>query len=216
MIRVLICDDQALVRGGLRMMLDAQEDLEVVAEAGDGQQACKVAATVRPDVVLMDIRMPEVDGIEATQRILRTSRDAPRILVLTTFDEDEYVYAALRAGASGFMLKSAPPSELVRAVRVVHEGQALLAPEVTRHLIEEYLLRPPHRTRGFPELSDREVDVLRQIGLGGSNSEIAEELCISEATVKSHINRIFTKLDLRDRVQAVICAYERGLVSPHA
>lgn len=160
--------------------------------------------------------MPEVDGIEATQRILKASPDAPRVLVLTTFDEDEYVYAALRAGASGFMLKSAPPAELVRAVRVVHEGQALLAPEVTRHLIEEYLLRPPHRTRGFPELSDREVDVLRQIGLGGSNSEIAEVLCISEATVKSHINRIFTELDLRDRVQAVICAYERGLVAPHA
>lgn len=215
MIHILICDDQALVRGGLRMMLEAQQDFEVVAEAGDGRQAIEAVARLQPDVVLMDIRMPDVDGIEATRQILTEWRDAPRILVLTTFDEDEYVYAALRAGASGFMLKSAPPADLVRAVRVVHEGQALLAPEVTRHLVEEYLRRPPKMTKGFPELSAREIDVLRQIAIGGSNSEIAEELCISEATVKSHINRIFTKLDLRDRVQAVICAYERGLVAPH-
>jgi len=212
-IRLLICDDQALVRGGLRMMLDAQDDLEVVAEAGDGREALAFAAEVRPDVVLMDIRMPGMDGIEATRRLLDQA-GPPRILVLTTFDEDEYVYAALRAGASGFMLKSAPPAELVRAVRVVHDGQALLSPEVTRHLIEEYLRRPPQKTEGFPELSEREVDVLRQIALGDSNQRIAERLFISEATVKSHINKIFTKLDLRDRVHAVICAYERGLVTP--
>lgn len=215
MIRVLICDDQALVRGGLRMMLEAQQHLQVVGEAGDGRQAIELGIRLQPDVALMDIRMPEVDGIEATRRILADAGDGLRVLVLTTFDEDEYVYAALRAGASGFMLKSAPPADLVRAIQLVHEGQALLAPEVTRHLIEDYLRRPSPRTTGFPELTDRETEILRQIATGRSNTEIAEELFISEATVKSHINRIFAKLHLRDRVQAVILAYERGLVAPN-
>lgn len=214
MIRILICDDQALVRGGLRMMLEAQPHLEVVGEAGDGHQAISRTAELEPDVVLMDIHMPGLDGIEATRQILAQPPDGPRVLVLTTFDEDEYVYAALRAGASGFMLKSAPPAELVRAIEVVHEGQALLAPEVTKRLIEDYLRGPGPTQTGLPELTDRETEILRHIAIGGSNSEIASELFITEATVKSHINRIFSKLDLRDRAQAVILAYERGLVTP--
>lgn len=213
MIRVLICDDQALVRGGLRMMLDAQPDIEVVGEAADGRQGIDAAAQLRPDVVLMDIRMPRVDGIEATRQVLANASGDLRVLVLTTFDEDEYVYAALRAGASGFLLKSAPPAELVRAVHVVHGGQALLAPEVTRRLIEDYLHRPRQSVTGFPELTDRETEILRRIAVGLSNAQIADQLFISEATVKSHINRIFAKLHLRDRVHAVILAYERGLVS---
>ncbi len=214
MIRVLICDDQALVRGGLRMMLDAQPHIEVVGEAEDGRQGLNAAVRLQPHVVLMDIRMPGIDGIEATRQVLARAPGGLRVLILTTFDEDEYVYEALRAGASGFLLKSAPPAELVRAVHVVHDGQALLAPEVTRHLIEDYLRRPRQATTGFPELTDRETEILRQIAVGLSNAEIAEELFISEATVKSHINRIFAKLDLRDRVHAVILAYERGLVAP--
>lgn len=215
MIRVLICDDQALVRAGLRMMLEAQPFLVVVGEAGDGRQAIDLASRLKPDVVLMDIRMPGVDGIEATRQILASAPDDLRVLVLTTFDEDEYVYAALRAGASGFMLKSAPPADLVRAVQVIHDGQSLLAPEVTRHLIEDYLRRSGPATTGFPELTDRETEIMQQIARGLSNAEIADELFISEATVKSHINRIFAKLNLRDRVHAVILAYERGLVAPN-
>jgi DNA-binding NarL/FixJ family response regulator len=214
-IRVLICDDQALVRGGLRMMLEAQPHLAVVAEAGDGRQAIDLASRLEPDVVLMDIRMPGVDGIEATRQILADAPDGLRVLVLTTFDEDEYVYAALRAGASGFMLKSAPPADLIRAVQLIHDGQSLLAPEVTRRLIEDYLRRSLPATTGFPELTDRETEIMRQIARGLSNAEIADELFISEATVKSHINRVFAKLHLRDRVHAVILAYERGLVTPN-
>lgn len=215
MIRVLICDDQALVRGGLRMMLEAQPHLEVVGEAGDGRQAIDLASRLEPDVVLMDIRMPGVDGIEATRQILVSAPAGLRVLVLTTFDEDEYVYAALRAGASGFMLKSAPPADLIRAVQLIHDGQSLLAPEVTRRLIEDYLRRSLPATTGFPELTDRETEIMRQIARGLSNAEIADELFIGEATVKSHINRVFAKLHLRDRVHAVILAYERGLVAPN-
>jgi DNA-binding NarL/FixJ family response regulator len=214
-IRVLICDDQALVRGGLRMMLEAQPDLGVVGEAGDGRQAIELASRLEPDVVLMDIRMPGVDGIEATKQILASAPDGLRVLVLTTFDEDEYVYAALRTGASGFMLKSAPPADLIRAVQLIHDGQSLLAPEVTRRLIEDYLRRSLPATTGFPELTDRETEIMLQIARGLSNAEIADELFISEATVKSHINRVFAKLHLRDRVHAVILAYERGLVAPN-
>jgi DNA-binding NarL/FixJ family response regulator len=214
-IRVLICDDQALVRAGLCMMLEAQPHLEVVGEAGDGRQAIDLASRLELDVVLMDIRMPGVDGIEATRQILARAPDGLRVLVLTTFDEDEYVYAALRAGASGFMLKSAPPADLIRAVQLIHDGRSLLAPEVTRHLIEDYLRRSFPAITGFPELTDRETEIMRQIARGLSNAEIADELFISEATVKSHINRVFAKLHLRDRVHAVILAYERGLVAPN-
>lgn len=213
-IRLLICDDQALVRSGLRMMLEAQPHLEVVGEAGDGAGAIRLVAERRPDVVLMDIQMPTLDGIEATRRLLVEGADSPRVLILTTFDQDEYVYEALRAGASGFLLKSAPPTDLVRAVELVHDGQALLAPEVTRRLIENGLRWPAPTATGFPELTAREAEILQQIASGRSNLEIATELFISPATVKSHVNRIFDKLQVRDRVQAVILAYERGLVAP--
>lgn len=216
MIGILVCDDQALVRGGLRMMLEAQPDLEVVGEAADGREAVDLAVRLGPDVILMDIRMPYLDGIEATRRLLDRAPQDRRVLVLTTFDDDEYVYAALKAGASGFLLKSAPPSELVRAVRLIHEGQALLAPEITRRLVADFVRRPPPTAAhaGLPELTEREVEVLKSIAIGRSNAEIAQTLFISEATVKSHINRIFAKLHLRDRVHAVILAYERGLVEP--
>jgi DNA-binding NarL/FixJ family response regulator len=215
MIRILICDDQALVRAGLRMILESQPDLEVVGEADDGYQAVEQGNLLDPDVVLMDIRMPHLDGIEATRQLLGKTRERCKILILTTFDADEYVYEALTAGASGFLLKSAPPAELTRAVRLVHEQQALLAPEITRRLIEDYVKRPgPSRSLGFPELTEREIDVLRHVALGMANGEISDALFISEATVKSHINRIFSKLHLRDRAQAVIIAYQRGLVSP--
>jgi len=215
MIRVLICDDQALVRAGLRMILEAQGDFEVVGEAADGHEAVDLARRLSPDVVLMDIRMPRVDGIEATRRVLGQDGAVCKVLILTTFDTDEYVYDALKAGASGFLLKSVPPVELTRAVRLVHEDQALLAPEITRRLIEEYVKRPsPPPEVGFPELTEREIEVLRHLAMGMTNAEISEALYISQATVKSHINRIFAKLHLRDRAQAVIVAYERGLVSP--
>jgi DNA-binding NarL/FixJ family response regulator len=215
MIRILLCDDQALVRAGLRMILEEQSDLEVAGEAGDGEQALALAARLDPDVILMDIRMPRMDGIAATRELLAPGAGSPKVLVLSTFDEDEYVYAALKAGASGFMLKSAPPDELVRAVRLAHEGQALLAPEVTRRLIETYVSQPmPVQEGTFGELTERELEVLRLIASGLSNPEISETLVVSEATVKSHVNRIFSKLGVRDRVQAVILAYERGLVTP--
>jgi DNA-binding NarL/FixJ family response regulator len=216
MISVVVADDQALVRGGFRMILAAQADIDVVGEAEDGAEAVARVEELRPDVVLMDVRMPELDGIAATRRIVGQGL-ASRVLVLTTFDEDQVVYDAMRAGASGFLLKSAPPAKLVDAVRTVAEGDALLAPAVTRRLIEEFMRRPPPGQAvppGLAELTDRELEVLRHVARGLSNGEIAAELFVSEATVKTHANRIFSKLDLRDRVQAVVLAYESGLVQP--
>lgn len=216
MIRVVIADDQALVRGGFHSILAGQDDIDVVGEAEDGQQAVDVAESLRPDVVLMDVRMPVLDGIEATRRI--AVRGIPsRILVLTTFDVDDYVYEAMKAGASGFLLKTAPPKQLVEAVRTVAAGDALLAPSVTKRLVEQFVRRPPPGARIPPalaELTARELDVLRLIAQARSNSEIAAELVVSEATVKSHVNRILGKLDLRDRAQAIVLAYESGLVQP--
>jgi DNA-binding NarL/FixJ family response regulator len=216
-IRVLIADDQALVRGGFRMIVDSEEDLEVCAEAADGKEALRRAEESKPDVVLMDIRMPELDGIETTRRLLASSTRPPRVLVLTTFDLDEYVYEAVRAGASGFLLKDTEPTELTRAVRIVAAGEALLAPTITRRLLEEFVRRPPPGAARPPELDDlteRELDVLRLIARGLSNNEIAERLFLSPATVKTHVARILSKLNLRDRVQAVVLAYESGLAQP--
>jgi DNA-binding NarL/FixJ family response regulator len=215
MIRVLVADDEALVRGGVRMILEAHDELEVVAEATDGAAALEAVARLRPQVVLMDVRMPKLDGIEATRRIAAAGSDT-RVLMLTTFDHDELVYDALRAGASGFLLKSAPPEQLIAAVRTVVAGDSLLAPVITRRLVEAFVRgpRPGDRPTALAELTDREREVLRLIARGRSNSEIAGELFVSEGTVKTHVNRIFRKLDLRDRVQAVVLAYETGLVRP--
>ena len=214
-IRVLIADDQALMRGGFRMILDAEDDIEVVGEAIDGEDAIRWFAKTRPDVVVMDVRMPTMDGIEATRRL--TAGDPPaRILILTTFDLDEYVYQALRAGASGFLLKDRPPQELVAAVRVVAAGDALLAPSVTRRLVEEFARRPdpPPPPVALDELTDREREVLVCMARGLSNQEIAQELFVAETTVKTHVGRVLQKLGLRDRAQAVVMAYESGLVHP--
>jgi len=212
-IRVVIADDQPLVRTGLRMILSAEPDLEVVGEATDGATAIEVCRELAPDVVLMDVRMPEVDGIEATREVTATE-DPPRVLVLTTFDLDEVVYDALRAGASGFLLKDAPEDRLTTAIRVVAEGGSLFAPSVTRRLIEEFALRAPRRTPDLTGLTDREHDVLRLVARGLSNAEIAAELFVSENTVKTHVARLLMKLGVRDRVQAVVLAYESGLVRP--
>ena len=216
MISVLLADDQALVRGGFRMILDAQEGIEVVGEAEDGREALAATRDLRPDVVLMDVRMPVMDGIAATRQIV-AEQLASRVLVLTTFDHDEIVYDAMRAGASGFLLKSAPPSRLIDGVRTVAAGDALLAPNITRRLVEEFVRRP-RPGQGVPaqveELTDREREVLLLIAHGLSNAEIAAELVVSDSTIKTHVNRIFQKLDLRDRVQAVVLAYESGLVQP--
>jgi DNA-binding NarL/FixJ family response regulator len=217
-IRVLIVDDQALVRAGFRMILEAQPDLEVVGEAGDGSAAIDAVRTLRPDVVLMDIRMPGVDGIEATRRLSEAGVPA-KIVILTTYDLDEYVFDALAAGASGFLLKHVPPEELVRAVRVVAGGEALLAPSITKRLIEEFAKqRMPVRATGsdLKTLTDRELEVLKLLGRGLSNPEIARELKVGEATVKTHVAHVLDKLELRDRVQAVIFAYEVGLIKPGA
>jgi DNA-binding NarL/FixJ family response regulator len=215
-IRVLLADDQALVRGAFRMMLDSEPDIEVVGEAGNGREAVEQARLRKPDVVLMDVRMPDLDGIEATRTLLAGS-DPPRVLMLTTFDLDEYVYDAMRAGASGFMLKNAPPDQLASAVRTVAAGDALLAPSITRRLIESFV-QGPRAVEGKPErlreLTDRELGVLRQVARGLSNAEIAAELFLSEATIKTHVNRILTKLGLRDRTQAAVLAYECGVVLP--
>ena len=217
-IRVLIVDDQALVRAGFRMILEAQPDLEVVGEAGDGSAAIDAVRTLRPDVVLMDVRMPGVDGIEATRRL--TEAGVPgKIVILTTYDLDEYVFDALAAGASGFLLKHVPPEELVRGVRVAASGEALLAPSITKRLIEEFAKqRAPVRASGtdLKTLTDREREVLTLLGRGLSNPEIAKDLKVGEATVKTHVAHVLDKLGLRDRVQAVIFAYEVGLIKPGA
>jgi DNA-binding NarL/FixJ family response regulator len=216
MITVLIADDQAMVRQGFGALLSAQPDLLVVGDAADGADAVARTRTLDPDVVLMDVRMPVMDGLEATRRLLTSGRDRPKVLILTTFDLDDYVYEALRAGGSGFLLKDAPADELVHAVRVVASGEALLAPSVTRRLIAEFAARP-HRDRPRPTalnaLTPRETDVLRLIARGRSNTEIASDLVVAEQTVKTHIGRILGKLALRDRAQAVVFAYETGLIT---
>jgi DNA-binding NarL/FixJ family response regulator len=216
MIKVLIADDQAMVRQGFGALLSAQPDLLVVGDAADGEAAVAKARALDPDVVLMDVRMPVLDGLAATRRLLGTLRDRPKVLILTTFDLDDYVYEALRAGASGFLLKDAPAEDLVHAVRVVAGGEALLAPSVTRRLIAEFAARPhPDRPRPTPRkaLTPRATDVLRLIARGRSNQEIAADLVVAEQTVKTHIGRILAKLALRDRAQAVVFAYETGLVA---
>ena len=215
MIRVVVADDQPLVRTGLRMVLSDVEDIEIVGEAADGREAIALAAAERPDVVLMDVRMPGVDGIDATRTVTAVD-DPPRVLVLTTFDLDEVVYDALRAGASGFLLKDAPEERLVTAIRVVAEGGSLFAPAVTRRLIEEFARRPqPTSPPALATLTDRETEVLRLVARGLSNQEIGAELFVSENTVKTHVARVLMKLGLRDRVQAVVLAYESGLVLPN-
>jgi DNA-binding NarL/FixJ family response regulator len=217
MIRILVADDQSLVRGGLRMILDAQTDITVAGEAGDGHAVLRLADELELDLVLMDVQMPGLDGIATTRRLLTRVDPAPKVLVLTTFDLDEYVYEAIRAGASGFMLKTAPPDQLIAGVRSVVAGDALLAPEITRRLMKRFAQRPPPSAGLPPELQDlstRELDVLRLMADGRSNAEIASELVLSEATIKSHVNHILTKLRLRDRVQAVALAYRTGLMDP--
>jgi DNA-binding NarL/FixJ family response regulator len=215
-IRVLVADDQSMVRAGFRMLLAREEDMEVVAEASNGLEAIEKAARFEPTVVLMDIRMPELDGLEATRRILAADEDA-RILVLTTFDLDEYVYEALRAGASGFVLKDEPPEQLLAAIRTVADGEALLSPAVTKRVIKRFARMPQAAPPpGLDELTERELDVFRLIARGLSNAEIGEELYISDTTVKTHITHILQKLGLRDRVQAVVLAYETGIFEGEA
>ncbi len=217
-IRVVLADDQALVRGGFRMILDAEADIEVVGEASDGGEAARVVERFEPDVVLMDVRMPDTDGIEATRRIV-ASGSAARVIVLTTYDVDEYVFAALRAGASGFLLKDVRPLELVEAIRIVARGDALLAPTVTRRLLDRLTETAPE-TDALPidlrELTERELEVLRLLALGLSNAEIAARLVVTEATVKTHVSSVLRKLRLRDRVQAVVLAYDLRLVRPRS
>jgi DNA-binding NarL/FixJ family response regulator/class 3 adenylate cyclase len=217
-VRVMIVDDQALVRAGFRMILEAERDIEVVGEAADGGEAVVVCQQSKPDVVLMDVRMPEVDGIEATRRLLAQDETETKVVMLTTFDMDEYVYDALRAGASGFLLKDVPPEQLVEGIRSVASGDALLAPSVTRRVIEEFVRRPPDSVRTLPakleDLTARELEVLKLVARGLSNAEIATSLFVSETTVKTHVAHVLMKLDLRDRVQAVVLAYESGLILP--
>ena len=224
-IRLLLADDQAMVRAGFRMVLDAQPDMAVVGEAGDGSQAVDMSRQLAPDVVLMDIRMPVMDGVEATRRIRQAvgEADGQRVLVLTTFDLDEYVYAALQAGASGFLLKDAGPPELLSAIRAVHSGEAVVAPSATRRMLERFLPSLPagsqkngEARRRIELLTEREREVLTQVGLGLNNTEIAGQLFLAEATVKTHIGHILAKLGLRDRVQMVVLAYDAGMVKPQA
>lgn len=217
MIRVMLVDDQAMVRVGFRMIIETEADLTVVGEATDGREAVDMVDRCRPDVVLMDVRMPRMDGLEATA-IVTARPDAPRVLMLTTFDAEDYVYTALRSGASGFLLKDAPAEQLIEAIRVIHRGDAVLAPSVTRMLIAEVARRPTvdrsAAAPGIDELTDRELEVMRLLARGLSNAEIAEALFLGEATVKTHVGRVLAKLDVRDRVQAVVVAYESGLVTP--
>lgn len=212
---VLIVDDQALVRAGFRMILEAEEDIDVAGEAADGADAVEEAQRLRPDVILMDVRMPQMDGIEATRQLLAANGLESKVVMLTTFDMDEYVYDALRAGASGFLLKDVPPEQLVAGIRAVAQGDALLAPSVTRRVIEEFVRRPPSSAGALPEevadLTARELEVLKLVAKGLSNAEIAKELFVSETTVKTHVAHVLTKLGVRDRVQAVVLAYECGL-----
>jgi DNA-binding NarL/FixJ family response regulator len=217
MIKVLLADDQSLVRAGFRMILKAEADIDVVAEAADGREAVAKAAAGRPDVVLMDVRMPEMNGIEAT-RLIATGDGAPRVLVLTTFDRDEYVYEALRAGASAFLLKDAPEQQLLAAIRVVAEGGSLFSPSITRRLIEQFASRGNQEAPSvaLDELTVRELEVLRLVARGLSNAEISSELVVSEHTTKTHVASILQKLGLRNRVQAVVLAYETGVVRPGA
>jgi DNA-binding NarL/FixJ family response regulator len=213
-VRVLIADDQALVRAGFKKLLEAEPDIHVVGETVDGAEAVEAVRRLGPDVVLMDIRMPKMDGLEATRRIVE-SAPSTRVLILTTYDLDEYVYDALRAGASGFLLKDSPPEQLIAAVHVVAGGDALLAPEITRRLIEEFARRPMPRSEPLlAQLTRRETEVLKLLARGLSNTEIAAELVLGEATIKTHVGNVFTKLALRDRAQAVVFAYESGLVQP--
>ena len=214
MITLLIADDQAMIRSGLRLILESEPDMSVVGEAENGEQAVTIAAREKPDLVLMDVRMPLMDGLEATARITEAG-DGPRVIVLTTFDLDEYIYGALRAGASGFLLKDAEGDRLIDAVRVIASGDAIIAPSVTKRLISEFAGRPETtEVRGLEGLTERETEVLELMARGLSNAEIAEELFVSETTVKTHVSHILTKLHLRDRVQAVIAAYESGLARP--
>lgn len=214
MIRLLIVDDEAMVRRGLRLVLEAEDDLQVIGEAADGLEALDEAARLDPDVVLMDVRMPRLDGVEACRRLVATS-DA-KVVVLTTFDLDEHLFAAVRAGASGFLLKASRPEDLVDAIRAAHAGNALVEPRMTKRLLEEFARRPasPDGNRVFAELTDRERDVLLEVARGASNAEIADRLYISETTVKTHVNHILAKLNVRDRIQAVVLAYDHGLVEP--
>lgn len=217
MIRVLIADDQALVRDGFGMILDAQDDIEVVGSAADGHEAVDRARELRPDVILMDIRMPGLDGIEATRRLSGEGDAGPRVLMLTTFDQNEYVYEAMKAGASGFLLKDVRREDLVGAVRTVAAGDAMLAPALTRRLIEDFVRRPPPGAApagALTGLTERELEVVRLVARGLSNAEIAGRLVVSEATVKTHVARILSKLGLRDRIQVVVMAYETGFVQP--
>jgi DNA-binding NarL/FixJ family response regulator len=215
-LRVLLADDQEMIRAGLRMILQIEPDIEVVAEAEDGEAALAAAARTHPDVVVMDIRMPRLDGVEATRRLLAGPGSHPHVLVLTTFDDDENLYEALRAGAGGFLLKNAPPEQLVEAIRTVGAGEGLLSSAVTRRVIEEFARHSPPADRPPPpaldELTERELEVLRLVAQGLSNAEIAERLVIAPATAKTHVGRVLMKLGLRDRVQAVVLAYETGLV----
>ena len=217
-LRVVIADDQALVRAGFRMILDAEEGMDVVGEASSGAEVIEEVRRLRPDVVLMDVRMPEMDGIEATRRLLADGASETKVVMLTTFDMDEYVYEALRAGASGFLLKDVPPEQLVEGIRAVGSGEALLAPAITRRIIEEFVRRPPETSRPAPpelaELTEREVEVLGHMARGLSNAEIAKELFLGDTTVKTHVSRVLMKLGLRDRVQAVVFAYEAGVARP--
>ena len=215
-ISVVLADDQAMVRAGLRMILEAEDDLNVMGEASDGEQAIAVTRRLQPDVVLMDIQMPKLDGIEATRRVGQEVAIRSRVLILTTFEQDEYVFEALRAGASGFLLKNAPPEELVQAVRIVAAGDALLAPSITRRFIEDYTQRsaPRRNDDRLDLLTERELEVLRLLATGKSNAELAAQLFLGEGTIKTHVSHVLSKLGLRDRVQAVVFAYESGLAQP--